>query len=110
MATMSTVWDRTAEFLSDNLGAILPLVLVALFLPLSLWGALNPLGGTLGAGGNAALGVVMLLLSLATVWGNIAISALALDPAGGRARWRPPIACCCPSPASFCCCSSACLR
>lgn len=85
MATMSSVWDRAAEFLSDNLAVVTPLALAALFLPMSLTGNLQPLLGTLGGAGDAALGVVLVLLALATVWGNIAITALALDPVGGRA-------------------------
>lgn len=85
MATMSTVWERAAEFLGDHLAAVAPLALGALFVPMSLSGNLRPLMGTLGRGGDVALGVVLVLLALATVWGNIAITALALDPAGGRA-------------------------
>ena len=70
IATMSTVWDRTAEFLSDNLAALTPLVLLGIFVPLTLLGSLMPLmilrrfqkaghkpiglvGGNLGAHGRA---------------------------------------------------------
>lgn len=84
MPTMNTVWDRTAEFLSDNLAALTPLALFALFVPLSLSGTLNPLVGTLGGAGDVALGAALVLLALVNMWGNIAITGLALDPAGGR--------------------------
>lgn len=84
MATMSTVWDRAAEFLSDNLAAVTPLALLTLFVPLSLMGNLMPLLGTIGSGGGLAVGVVLLIGSLVTVWGTLAITALALDPGAGR--------------------------
>jgi hypothetical protein len=39
MVKMSTVWDRTAEFLSDNIGAIVPVALLAFFVPASIGGS-----------------------------------------------------------------------
>ncbi len=81
---MSTVWDRTAEFLGDNLAALTPIVLLAIFVPLTLMGSLMPLLGTASQLGNLTLGIAVLLLSLATSWGGLAITALAFDPAGGR--------------------------
>ena len=33
MISMGSVWDRTAEFLSDHLGTILPIALLAIFVP-----------------------------------------------------------------------------
>lgn len=84
MATMSTVWDRAAEFLGDNLAAVTPLALLTLFVPLSLLGNLVPLVGSIGTVGDIALGFVLLALSIVTVWGGLAITALALDPVAGR--------------------------
>lgn len=84
VATMSTVWDRTAEFLSDNLAALMPIVLLGIFVPLTLMGNLMPLIGSSGQAGDLALGVVVLALSLATSWAGLAITALAFDPAAGR--------------------------
>lgn len=84
MATMSTVWDRAAEFLSDNLAAVTPLALLTLFVPLSLLGNLMPLVGSTGTAGDTALGIILLVLSLVTVWGGLAITALVLDPPAGR--------------------------
>lgn len=85
-ATMTTVWDRAAAFLGDNAAAIAPLALGALFVPMALSGSLRPLLGTLGGAGDVVLGVALVLLSLATVWGNLAVTALALDPARSRAQ------------------------
>lgn len=83
-ATMTTVWDRAAAFLGDNAAAIAPLALGALFVPMALSGSLRALLGTLGGAGDVVLGVALVLLSLATVWGNLAVTALALAPARSR--------------------------
>ncbi|WP_404370933.1 hypothetical protein AB5I39_02920 [Sphingomonas sp. MMS24-J45] len=82
---MSTVWDRTAEFLSDNLAGLMPIVLLGLFMPLTLLGNLMPLMKNDGQIADVAIGVIVLLLSVMTIWGGIAITALAFDPPAGRA-------------------------
>ena len=84
IATMSTVWDRTAEFLSDNLTALTPIVLFGIFAPLTIYGNLMPLMGTSGQIGDWALGVILVILTLVTIWAGIAITALAFDPGAGR--------------------------
>ena len=84
IATMSTVWDRTAEFLSDNLVALTPIVLFGIFVPLSVFGSLFPLQATTGPVGGVVIAAILLVLSLVQVWGGIAITALAFDPAAGR--------------------------
>ncbi len=85
IATMSTVWDRTAEFLSDNLAALTPIVLLGIFVPLTLLGNLMPLMGSSGQVGDWTLGGIVFFLAIVTTWGGIAITALAFDPAAGRA-------------------------
>lgn len=84
IATMSTVWDRTADFLSDNLAALMPIVLLGLFVPLTLLGNLMPLMKSNGQVADIAIGGIVFFLSLVTIWGGIAITALAFDPAAGR--------------------------
>ena len=84
IATMSTVWDRTTEFLSDNLAALTPIVLLGIFVPLTLLGNLMPLMGSSGQVGDWTLGGIVFVLALVTTWGGIAITALAFDPAAGR--------------------------
>lgn len=81
---MSIVWDRAAEFITDNLTALTPIVLLAIFVPLTLMGSLMPLMGDAGPAGNLTLGIVVLILSCVTAWGGLAITALAFDPAEGR--------------------------
>ncbi|WP_277968636.1 hypothetical protein [Sphingomonas echinoides] len=85
MATMSTVWDRTTEFLGDNLASLTPIALFGIFLPLALIGNLMPLMGAVGLAGSSVVGIVVVILSLASNWGAVAVTALALDPAAGRA-------------------------
>lgn len=84
MATMSTVWDRTAAFLGDNLTALLPIALLTIFVPLSLLGSLMPMMGSGTQAGDWAVGAAVLAMALTTSWGGIAITALAFDPAAGR--------------------------
>ncbi len=97
MVKMGTVWDRTAEFLSDNLGTILPIALLAIFVPTSISGNFEEIRRTAGPTLTAGLGIASLLLSLVTFWGQLAIVALALDPslergATGVATRRLPAA------------------
>lgn len=84
MVSMGTVWDRTAEFLSDNLGTVLPIALGAMFVPAAVKGSLA--GLQQGAAPGLAFGLVVgtLLLAIVSFWGQLAITALALDPAIGR--------------------------
>jgi len=82
MVIMGNVWDRTTEFLSDNLGAVVPLALAAIFIPVSIKGNLQ--GLTTTAGGTLLVQIVSLLLSLISYWGQLAIVALAINPDGGR--------------------------
>lgn len=88
MVSMSTVWDRTAEFLSDNLGALLPLALGAIFIPSAISGSLSGLQQGAAPGLAFGLGLASLLLAIVTFWGQLAITALALDPAIGHRAAR----------------------
>ncbi|MCW4461797.1 hypothetical protein OK349_08750 [Sphingomonas sp. BT-65] len=84
MISMGTVWDRTAEFLSDNLGTILPIALTAIFVPAAISGSLGELNRGATPGLAAGLGLASLLLAVVTFWGQLAITALALDPSLGK--------------------------
>jgi hypothetical protein len=84
MVSMGNVWDRTAEFLSDNLGTILPIALVAIFVPAAISGNLSELQQGAAPGLTAGLGLASLVLAVITFWGQLAITTLALDPAQGR--------------------------
>lgn len=88
MVKMGNVWDRTTEFLGENLSGVLVVALVAILLPTALSSIVQPLGV---AGGPIRLASQMLSigLSILSLWGQLAIIALALDPAaGGHAARR----------------------
>jgi hypothetical protein len=84
MVKMGTVWDRTAEFLSDNIAAILPIALLAFFVPASIEG--NFAAAMTGAGDQLkmVLSILQLLFALVSFWGSLAITAMALDIATER--------------------------
>lgn len=84
MVSMGSVWDRTAEFLSDNLGTLLPIALLAIFVPSTISANLSPLYPTATPATALWLSVAGLLLGLVSFWGQLAITALAIDPALGR--------------------------
>lgn len=90
MVKMGTVWDRTVEFLGDNLSLIVPIALLAILVPTSISASLAPLRA--GGGGSGATQFVVTLLALAFavagLWGQLAIAALAIDPAIGRDAHR----------------------
>ena len=81
MVNMGNVWDRATEFLSDNLGAVVPVALLTIFVPQSISGAIK-LAGTAVAPGLGQAIVLALLLPI--LWGQLAITALALRPDAGR--------------------------
>jgi hypothetical protein len=83
-ATMSTVWDRTTEFVGDNLAPLTPIVLFGMFVPIALIGNLVPLVGAIGLTGSSVAGILVVILSLASNWGAVAVTALAINPAAGR--------------------------
>ena len=83
MVSMGTVWDRATEFLSDNLAAIFPLALCAIFIPSAIAQIIAPIG-TLSATATLSVQLVSICLSLVSLWGKVAITALALDAAAGR--------------------------
>ncbi|QNQ08021.1 hypothetical protein H3Z74_14680 [Sphingomonas alpina] len=83
MVNMGNVWDRATEFLSDNLSAIVPIALFAIFLPLSLQSNLQPLART-APSAAVAINIIWYVAAILSLWGQIAIIALAIDPAAGR--------------------------
>lgn len=84
MVKMSTVWDRTAEFLSDNIGAIVPIALLAFFVPASIGGNFEAVYPTASVGLTLALRLVQLGFAVLSIWGSLAITALALGGANGE--------------------------
>lgn len=88
MVKMGTVWDRTAEFLSENIGLVLPVALLAYFVPASIAGnfaaAMIDATPTL----TMVLWVLQLAFSILSLWGTLTLTAMALDLGGQRSAWR----------------------
>ena len=81
MVNMGNIWDRTTEFLSDNLGAVVSIALLTIFVPQSISGAIKLAGSAV----PPALGQgIVLAMLVPTLWGQLAITALALRPEAGR--------------------------
>jgi hypothetical protein len=84
MVDIGAVWDRTVEFISDNLSAVVPIALIGIFVPLSISNSLAPLANSAAPGERSIIYSARILLSLWSLWGKLGITALALDPRGGR--------------------------
>ncbi|MBO9713644.1 glycerophosphoryl diester phosphodiesterase membrane domain-containing protein [Sphingomonas sp.] len=85
MVKMGTVWDRTAEFVTDNLSAIVPVALLAFFVPFSIQGNLATLRQNAGADLAVTLELVSLAFGVLVLWGSLAIVAMALGLRDARA-------------------------
>ena len=83
MVNMGNVWDRTSEFLSENMSALLPIALVALLVPHSITALTGGAGTAINPFAGYAISLACVLIAL---WGQLAIVALALVPDGGRPR------------------------
>lgn len=85
--SMSAVWDRTTEFLSDNMTAVAGVAALAIFAPAAVKGALDPLkaGGPGAVWGLTALAIVCGVISL---WGQLTVTAMALDSSPDTAAAR----------------------
>lgn len=87
MVKMGDVWDRTIAFLGDHLSTILPIALFAIFAPSCISGSLADVQVTTGMGVRMALGLIPIAFAILSLWGQLAIVALAIDPAiGGNAN------------------------
>ena len=75
MVQMSTVWDRTTAFASAALGAIIPIAVVLIFLPVSIQVSLQTLLLKVGVAPRLA---VLLLFWAIELLGTLAIIVLAL--------------------------------
>lgn len=75
---MGTVWDRATEFLGDNIGAVTPIALAAIFVPASINDAIAPLG-TANPDLATWVSLAGVMLAVVSIFGQLAIMALALD-------------------------------
>ena len=95
MVKMGTVWDRTAEFMGDHLGAILPIALLAFFVPAAIEGNFEAAMAGASTSFALTLRLIQVAFGILSMWGSLAIIAMALDmsgegSAGGIAGRRLP--------------------
>ena len=84
MVSMGNVWDRTVDVLRGRAGIITPIAALAILLPNVLSAGVTSFTPT--SPGSALAGAAVALASVvATIWGTLAIIAIATDPATGRA-------------------------
>ncbi len=88
MAKMGSVWDRATAFVGERLGALVPITLAAFVVPGVISTCLSVVVATATPGTRMALGVLAVLLSLASFWGSLAVIALATgeESAGAASR------------------------
>lgn len=97
------VWDRTTEFLGDCLTLVLPLALVAMFVPTTVMASLSELRPTAPVWLAWVLVLLQIVFAILALWAQLAITALAIDPAlkgrmreAATQRLLPAIAVCVP--------------
>ena len=83
MVRMSAVWDRAAAFAAERFGALLPIALLTLVLPSTITGALQPLRAAATPTVGLLLVLAMLAAALIALWGQLAVTALVLEPGVG---------------------------
>lgn len=88
MVKMANVWDRTAEFLSDNIAVVLPIALLAFFVPASISGNFEMAMKDADRGLVVTLYVVQFAFAILSLWGSLTITALATDSAGASDAGR----------------------
>ncbi len=84
MVKMGTVWDRAAEFITDNLGTILPIALFAFFLPFSIDGNFARVSENGASGLKLALSLIMVAFAVLAMWGRLTVIAMSLESGDGR--------------------------
>ncbi len=83
---VSAVWDRSTEFLGDNIATVMAIALPFIYLPQLVQSALQPLTTSPTIGWIVQL--VILAMVIFGLWGQLQLLALALDPARPAAQAR----------------------
>ncbi|MDO7842569.1 hypothetical protein [Sphingomonas immobilis] len=83
MVNLGSVWDRTTGFLKTDYANVLPIAAGGIFVPLAALGILLTSMSGQDTPGDWMMGLGALALALVTVGGNLAVTALAIDPAAG---------------------------
>jgi hypothetical protein len=83
MVRMSTVWDRTVEVIGGRAGVLAVIALLTVALPSIVQ---SVIAGVSPVGPSMARSLISLIGFLLTVWGTLAMTAVASDPAVGEAE------------------------
>ena len=89
MVRVGVVWDRTVAFLGERTGALMAIAFCTLVLPNAITGALEPMRATAGTGVRGLVGLLLIVGGLVSLWGQLAVTALALgkvEAAGAALR------------------------
>lgn len=90
MVRMGTVWDRALDVLRGRATIMAPIAALAIFLPtvasnaVTAYGQPAPGAAAAGAGLGLLGSVVSVVLLIASIWGQLALLAIATDPATTR--------------------------
>lgn len=79
---MSTVWDRSAEFIGDNFRSILPIAALAFFIPVVIVGSMQPLLVSESGQMGTLFILLQLVFFLLSLWGSVAVTGMALGLIG----------------------------
>lgn len=90
MVKTGDTWDRAVEFIGDHIAFILPIAIFALVIPSSISASLQPLSSTGPSPLRTALSVLGLVFAVLSLWAQLAIATMAIDP--GQARRATGIA------------------
>lgn len=85
MVSIGQVWDRTTDVLRGRSGIVVPIAALAIFLPAVANAALTSFVPATSAATGLLTALVALAVVAATIWGTLAIIAVATDPATTRA-------------------------
>lgn len=84
MVRMGNVWDRAVEVLRGRAGILGPIAALAIFVPAVVGNAANAFVTPGTASASLTAGVVGIVLALVSIWGQLALLAVASDPATTR--------------------------
>jgi hypothetical protein len=88
MAKLGTVWERATEFAGERAGALAPIALAAFVVPNAASSCLGALAPALPPATRMALAGIILLLSVVTLCGSLAVMALATGEPGTASAAR----------------------
>lgn len=77
MVSIGTTWDRTVDFVRDNLSALAPVVLATQFAPAAVSGSFDRLRATSSGGTSLALTLLTVAATVIAMWGALYLTGFA---------------------------------